>query len=42
MRGIKEGSVFLKYDIDFVFSEVNGDKITWIHKVSTLHYKVSI
>ena len=37
MTAIREGSVYLKYDIDFVFSEVNGDKVTWFNTVSSRH-----
>ena len=29
LKAIKEGNVILPYDGQFVFSEVNGDKITW-------------
>ena len=29
LRAIKEGHVYLNYDIPFIFSEVNGDRITW-------------
>ncbi|GFO25455.1 protein-glutamine gamma-glutamyltransferase k [Plakobranchus ocellatus] len=29
VRAIKEGHVYLNYDTSFIFSEVNGDKITW-------------
>ena len=35
MRAIREGNVHLKYDADFVFSEVNGDKIDWVSQVRT-------
>ena len=34
MRAIREGNVHLKFDADFVFSEVNGDKIDWVSQVS--------
>ncbi|XP_060071611.1 protein-glutamine gamma-glutamyltransferase K-like [Ylistrum balloti] len=29
LKAIKEGHVYLNYDVGFVFSEVNGDKINW-------------
>nr|XP_056700939.1 protein-glutamine gamma-glutamyltransferase E-like [Euleptes europaea] len=32
---IKEGDVDLRYDTPFVFAEVNADRVTWIHNLST-------
>lgn len=29
VKAIKEGHVYLNYDTSFIFSEVNGDKVTW-------------
>lgn len=29
LRAIKEGHVYLNYDVGFILSEVNGDKIVW-------------
>ena len=29
VKGIKMGHVYLPYDTDFVFAEVNGDRVTW-------------
>ena len=29
LRAIKEGHVYLNYDIPFIFSEVNGDRVHW-------------
>ncbi|CAL1538646.1 unnamed protein product [Lymnaea stagnalis] len=29
VKAVKEGHVYLNYDIPFIFSEVNGDKIIW-------------
>ncbi|RUS87044.1 hypothetical protein EGW08_005197, partial [Elysia chlorotica] len=29
LKAIKEGHVYLNYDTAFIFSEVNGDKVTW-------------
>ena len=29
LRAIKEGHVYLNFDVGFIFSEVNGDKIQW-------------
>lgn len=29
LKAIKEGHVWLNYDVPFIFSEVNGDKIHW-------------
>lgn len=29
LRAIKEGHVYLNYDVPFIFSEVNGDRVTW-------------
>ncbi|XP_076113269.1 protein-glutamine gamma-glutamyltransferase K-like [Mytilus galloprovincialis] len=29
LRAIKDGHVYLNYDVGFVFSEVNGDRIVW-------------
>ncbi|XP_076448843.1 protein-glutamine gamma-glutamyltransferase K-like isoform X2 [Babylonia areolata] len=29
LRAIKEGHVYLNYDVPFVFSEVNGDRVYW-------------
>lgn len=31
LAAIKSGEVTLPYDGKFVFAEVNGDKIRWIH-----------
>ena len=31
-RAIKEGDLYIPYDAQFVFSEVNGDAITWMAK----------
>ncbi|GFR83423.1 protein-glutamine gamma-glutamyltransferase K [Elysia marginata] len=30
VKAIKEGHVYLNYDTAFIFSEVNGDKVTWM------------
>ncbi|XP_059138546.1 protein-glutamine gamma-glutamyltransferase K-like [Physella acuta] len=29
VKAVKEGHVYLNYDVAFIFSEVNGDKVTW-------------
>ncbi|CAC5374003.1 TGM1 [Mytilus coruscus] len=29
LRAVKDGHVYLNYDVGFVFSEVNGDRIVW-------------
>ena len=29
LKAIKEGHVYLNFDVGFIFSEVNGDKIQW-------------
>ncbi|XP_012943258.1 protein-glutamine gamma-glutamyltransferase K [Aplysia californica] len=29
MRAIMEGHVYLNYDVPFIFSEVNGDRVNW-------------
>jgi hypothetical protein len=34
LRAIKEGHVYLNYDVGFILSEVNGDKIVWQVNVS--------
>lgn len=30
LTAIKEGHVYLSYDIPFVFGEVNGDRVQWV------------
>ena len=32
LKAIKQGHVYIGYDTGFVFSEVNGDRVTWICK----------
>ena len=29
LAAIKKGHVYLNFDVGFIFSEVNGDKIEW-------------
>ncbi|KAK3085429.1 hypothetical protein FSP39_003189, partial [Pinctada imbricata] len=31
LRAIKDGHVYLNYDVGFIFAEVNGDRVTWQH-----------
>lgn len=30
MNAIKNGEVYLSYDTDFIFAEVNADKVNWV------------
>jgi hypothetical protein len=30
LKAIKEGHVYLNYDIPFIFGEVNGDRVRWV------------
>lgn len=30
MKAIKEGHVYLNYDVPFIFAEVNGDRVHWV------------
>lgn len=30
LTAIKEGHVYLNFDIPFVFGEVNGDRVQWV------------
>ncbi|XP_048752164.2 protein-glutamine gamma-glutamyltransferase K-like isoform X2 [Ostrea edulis] len=32
LKAIKEGHVYLNYDIPFIFGEVNGDRVQWVVK----------
>ena len=29
MKSIREGAVYMNYDVPFIFSEVNGDRVNW-------------
>ena len=37
VTAIKKGHVYLNFETGFIFSEVNGDKVTWVVRINLHH-----
>ena len=41
LKAVKEGHVYLNYDVGFVFAEVNGDRVKWmVHDFFNIKWKL--